>query len=382
MRRREDFFNILKVTLNSHFKNTKRGLIISNFRNNKSFVLLIYDKLNAIISEKPSKQVRSFLKTEYNVDGIFFRKLLVYLYLQASFHTKGLFSNKNKIYFRGISEDEIDNTLIYPCNRKIRIFNFISNEIDVITKTGFPLESIKKEIEIRTKYRSINILPLIEFGDNWYREKIINGTPLARIKKTSYQYHIFKKSSLEILHSLFDPYNQTINANQYLKKSIRKINLECQKILAYEPDIQLIIYKILAIILEKNSNYKDIITLKFSHGDFHHGNIWIENETKNIIIIDWETAGLRTEWYDIITLFGGLREINGIETLLKKIYQNEITELSKLIGKSNFANKVFLVLLEDLQFRIDNLRTTPYKIGILEFKDYCKRLLSSLKIYN
>jgi len=382
MLKREDFFCILQSTLNDHFTkiNSQVAITASNCKN--SYVLYTFDKLNAIISEQTSKQVKEFLKTEYAVEGTLFRKLLVNVYLKAALQTRGLLSNKVKLYLKGVNKNEIQHILIYPCNKKIRIFNFDNNEIDVVSKTGFPSDSIKKEIEFRTKYKSPHIEPIIDHGDNWYRERIIDGTPLARINNLSEEYINLKRKSLDIMYSIAGPYRRSINASDYLSDTIQKIRNLTETAIIYLPSIQHTLDQILKFLNKKLTEFEASISLTLSHGDFHHGNIWHEKTKNNLIIIDWETCDLRTEWYDAVTLFGGLREINGIKHLLKNIYNSDNHELAKLIGEKNFHHKIFLVLLEDLLFRANDVKTSTIDIGVVEFDNYCRRLLNNLLTNN
>ena len=379
---REDFYGILLTTLNAHFSQINSQIAITSSRYKDSNVLHTYDKLNAIISKDPSKEVRAFLKTEYSVEGTLFRKLLVTAYLSAALHTRGLLSNKFKLYSKGFNKNDINHILIYPCNKKIRVFNFKTNEIDVVTKAGFPNDAIKKEIEFRTRHKSLHIEPVIDYGDNWYRERIIDGTPLARINNSSEEYIYFKKESLDILISITESYKTAINASDYIKDIIRKIKSISEPIINHVPSIQNTLEQIETILVGNLSGFDTGIPLTLSHGDFHHGNIWLEKINNNIIIIDWETSNMRSEWYDVVTLFGGLRETIGIDSLLKKILSGENHELSNLLGEKDFSKKIFLVLLEDLLFRADDLKATPLEIGCVEFDIYCKMLLHNLKINN
>lgn len=375
---REDFYDILLRTLNGHFSQINSKITSTKSKHEDLNVLHTYDKLNAIISEHPSKNVRAFLKTEYTVGGSLFRKLLVTAYLNIALHTRGLLSNKSNLFLKGVNKNDIHHFLIYPCNKKIRIFNFKSNEIDVVTKAGFPNDSIKKEIEFRTRHKSLHVEPIIDYGVNWYRERIIDGTPLARINNSSEDYIFLKKKSLNILLSITESSITTINPAVYIKDIICKIKSITVPIIAYLPSIQYTLEQIETILVGKLSGFDTSITLKLSHGDFHHGNIWIEKISNNIIIIDWETCDVRSEWYDVVTLFGGLRETKGIEHLLKKILSGEKHELSKLIREEDLNKIIFIVLLEDLLFRAVDLKTSPLEIGCVEFDNYCKMLLHNL----
>ena len=106
--------------------------------------------------------------------------------------------------------------------------------------------------------------------------------------------------------------------------------------------------------IAKKSKTENVITIGFSHGDLQPGNIWIENKTKKIYIIDWESWGERSIWYDKEVLFGGLRP-GSISTYLK--------------NKKEGADKN-IVILEDILFQLNELNSLPNGSGIKRFNDY------------
>ena len=76
------------------------------------------------------------------------------------------------------------------------------------------------------------------------------------------------------------------------------------------------------------------------------GNIWIENITDKVFIIDWETAKLRSVWYDEFLLYEGLRMPWG----LKKLF-----ELEPSLRK-------YVVILEELLYRLEDACCLPNDI--------------------
>lgn len=378
MVKQEDFFVILQATLNEHFRDCGINIEIAKTKKKDRDVIYIYEKLNAIVAKNPSKEVKEFLKTEYAIKGSFLRKFMVKVYLQLSLHSRGLLSNQAKVYIAGINEVDFTNVLIYPCNKKIRVFNFNRQTVDVIVKEGFPSTSIKKEIEFRVKHMSSHIEPLINFGENWYRERIIDGKPLARIQDSE-KYNNIKRKSLEALRSIADPYKRITNGREYKYKVIQEIKRISDELLVENSSIKNTLEEILKVFDEKLSGFNQAINLTLSHGDFHHGNIWVENSSNKIIIIDWETSAIRTEWYDVFTLFGGLREINGIKGILSRMSKNSCIDFEDFVGFENFKIKVLIVLLEDVLFRLVDLECTPIEIGIRDFEIYSKELLYQLR---
>lgn len=368
MLQREDFFNILRRTLIVAFDTIDISIIDTNGKNVDG-QFLIYSKLNAIISGRHSKQVQQFLSTEYSVNGSLLRRIIVKAYIKFALITNGLISHKLKVYVNKVSPIDYSNILIYPCNKKIRVFYFDRGIVEVFLKEGFPAVSITHEIQNRLKYLSENIEPVIKHGETWYQEKIIEGKPLARISNKSIRYLQLKKKSLEVLRSITAPYQTLANSKNYKDQIIGDIIRTSDILFKDDVSVKNRIQKILGIIEDNISKFDEEITLTLSHGDFHHGNIWIENQTDRIVIIDWETADIRSEYYDVFTLFGGLREIDGI----KKLFSKHAPEIGLFIStfRDRNENLAWLVFLEDLQFRINDIQTVPVEIGLVEFVNYC-----------
>ena len=87
-------------------------------------------------------------------------------------------------------------------------------------------------------------------------------------------------------------------------------------------------------------------------------NIWVENGSDKLYIIDWESWSLRSLWYDRATLYEDLRRTDGIAQYAKR---------RDLVHTT--------VLLEDVIFRLTELTTLPYDYGCKEFDAYIKTLL-------
>lgn len=375
MLQREDFFNILLRTLVVAF-DTRDISIKGPDRKGIAGQFLIYPKLNAIISIGHSKLVKQYLTTEYSVNGSVVRKIIVRAYIKFALFTNGLFSHKIRVYINEAIPIDYSNILIYPCNKKIRVFYFDRGIVKVFLKEGFPTVSIRNEIQNRLKYISENIEPIIKHGETWYQEKVIEGRPLARISNKSNRYLQLKKKSLEALRSITAPYKTLTNSKNYKNKIISDIIRASENIFKDDVRVRKKIQKLLGTIEDNLSSFDENITLTLSHGDFHHGNIWIENRTDRIVILDWESAEIRTEYYDEFTLFGGLREVKGIE----KILSNSNPEIRFIMQNNpdHYENLVWLVVLEDLKFRINEIAALPLEIGQFEFVNYCDSQLHFL----
>ena len=185
MLQREDFYALLPDTLNRYadFLCIEPGGAAVVGKGEKAD-LYVNEKLNAIISAKPSKEVKDYLKTEYSVSGNSIRRSAVSAYLSLA--TTFVRWNAQ----RGLSlagKQGLENILIYPCNKKIRLFDFATGIVFTVLKAGFPDIYIKRETDFRLNAKAGFVPKILNIGDGCYSETIIKkGRPLARIQDSSF----------------------------------------------------------------------------------------------------------------------------------------------------------------------------------------------------
>ena len=340
MIKREDFYEINRKTLETYYENGKREKR-----------LYIYPELNAIVTARPSKAVRQYLYTEYRVSGSPLKRLLVRLYATVLLHSGGLLSAKSI----RLKTDADRDTLIYPCNKKYRVFDFRENRVSVIGKDGFPKDDLLREMVFRTENTADFIPKLLCSNQDGYTETVIDGCPVARAGQ---KLQALCDRAFAIWSEYIGPKTEEISGADYAKeletlltqmknravKRGKKVDISSLDALCEE------LFKVLKAADEK-------ITVGLSHGDLQPGNIWVENGTDKLYIIDWESWQRRSTWYDKATLYEGLRRQDGI---------------AKYAQKRDLIHAT--VLLEDILFRLNELTTLPYDYGCAEFDAYIKVL--------
>lgn len=335
MLEREDFYSINEKTLAAYYG---KGDVKST--------LYVYPQLNAIVTSTPSKSVKKYLLCEYSVRSGFVKRMLVEGYVRLCLNSFGALSSAKTAVESNVSND----TLIYPCNKKYRIFDFDKNTVDVIIKDGFDNSDLKHEIEFRQKKDLPDFVPaLTKVLDQGYSEKIIDGVPLARIADGFEKY---RDDAYKLLAEYSKSTQRTVKAKEYADLLYSEI---CKRVTSKVKDAELL--KKIASAFVKKADATDV-TLCFSHGDFQAGNIWVEKHTSKIYIIDWESWGERSIWYDKAVLYDGLRP-GGIDKYLIK----DIPEVERAI-----------VLLEDMIFCLNELNNLPHDFGIDQFEEYLKKL--------
>lgn len=360
---RENFYSTLEATLNKYFSAQGEDCyrVGNSFEFAKGF---IYTHINAIISKNPSIAVKNFLLTEYTTRN-FYKRLIAIAYINFLLNTRGFFANKKLTSINGayLKSD----ILIYPCNKKIRIFNFKENYVDVVVKDSFPVSYIEKEIVFRQGIVSNHILPIISRSQSSYREKVINGKPLARIVN-DVLYTEYRKLSYKILMKEISNQINIVNTTNYLSG--------LKKILTSKANDQVshIFNATIDILTSYATEYLTEIQVVLSHGDFHHGNIWIENDTNHIFIIDFETCNERSIYYDYYTLFYNLRTYSFDENL-KTVINNAENYESQCLLKSQIA----VVLIEDIVFQTDEIEFFNNEHRLRELLSYHKKIENIIK---
>ena len=341
MLKREDFYTINEKTLKRFFSNST-----------KSTTLYIYPHLNAIVRRCPSKAVKQYIYTEYAVNASLVKKLFVWGYTRLCLNTFGLFAAK-KIK---IPSDISSHTLIYPCNRKFRIFDFDNEIVSVITKSDFSQKSLHNEIEFRTNCKPCDfILPIEAFSDETYSERIIDGIPLARLDAGREN---LERQALEMWREYSKDSRTSIPAPLFAKNLEQQIDSFSEKIKKEKPSVKTeSLNRTVKYYLDiLKSSEKDIETIQ-SHGDLQSGNIWIENKTQQIYIIDWESVQQRSIWYDEAVLHESIRKDHCFDAFAKI---NDIRHTT--------------VVLEELIYRMNELCELPFDYGTDAFNLFINKL--------
>ena len=342
MKKRENFYKINQSTLDK-FYNEKT----------KAKKLFIYPHLNAIVTGSPSKAVTDYLFAEYNVGGNKIKRSLAKMYTKVVINSKGCLSN-GSCRFNGSFNDSM---MIYPCNKKIRVFDFEKGEVRVLVKDGFMADGLLRELEFRRTHNADFILPITSSADEEYTEKIIDGRSIVR---SGDDYSALRDKAWEIWKSYVGggkkicACNYVITLRERFRSMINGLNKPTLDLSSLE-NLEAEIHKILS-----DSDVE--IEVCMSHGDLQPGNIWVESGSEKIYIIDWESVSERSASYDYYALYKDLRRTDG---LLSIADERSVTSS--------------VVLYEDMIYRIEDLSMLPGDVGSAELNLYAKNVLRKIK---
>ena len=340
MLKREDFYAINKNTLKKYYQNSKHEKR-----------LYIYPELNAIVTARPSKVVRRYLYTEFRVNGSYLKRLLVRLYAGVLLNSGGLLATKSL----KIKTDADADTLIYPCNKKYRVFDFKANKVSVLGKDGFPTDNLMREMQFRTNHSATFIPGFLYCDNDGYTEMIIDGCPVAR---TGTRMPELCDRAFAIWSDYIRPYTRQIPMEDYaamLEARIEQLKVQLQNS-GKHMDTQRM-DGVCRALLQQMRCGQNSVPISLSHGDLQPGNIWVENGTDKLYIIDWESWQERSTWYDRATLYDALRRSEGIAEYA-------------ICRDPEHAT----VLLEDVIFRLVELTTLPGDYGRDDFDSYLQML--------
>lgn len=346
MLKREDFYTINEKTLAAFFGT-----------DGEACDLYVYPKLNAIIRKNPSKAVRDYLYTEFDLRCAWYKKVPVWLYVRSCLKSRGHLSQKKIRVAAHVTEDR----LIYPCNRKYRIFDFENKTVSVIVKAGFSNRCLLREIAFRKEHQDAGfILPVIEDSAFGYTERIIDGAPLARRKKN---HDRLKKDALALWQDYGKDTKELVSAKAYAKRLSKEAEeLKKQLKEAGKTINASALEDVCERLFTRMENEEGSVELTLSHGDLQEGNIWIENKTDKIYIIDWESAGIRSTWYDEAVLNEDIRKERRFEDFCRK------DDLSHLT-----------VTAEEVLYRLTELADLPGSYGAASFDQWIEKLLERKK---
>lgn len=374
MLEREPFRDVLIKTINEYYKEVFcKDVIVSTERLDNTIPVYVFLK-PFFVSYRPFPVgLKEFLQSEYNIRGSLVKFIIGKIGVFVALHFYWCFPHSLFFIDKDVKNDKF---FISPCNRTIRFYYYEKDYVDVVVKSGYKSDFIEKQIEFR-KNTDLPFVPkIIDSGNNWYRESIMHGHALARVRDEE----LFQTAFKQVEKALIDisRLNRRIigakdYSSQLIKESLSALN-----------SIDLELEKDLEPVLSKIEITDMRVPLGISHGDLQSGNIWV-NKDKSITIYDWETVSVRSIWFDLIVLYGNIHsgcfsiDIQQIIKNDKRIFLDDDEKEYDEIQKKTIAG---LVALEELVFCLREASqlipefSKKRAIEIIKaFSNYCKTRL-------
>lgn len=374
MMRREDFFEILRQTVEKYYREVwgKEGqLAYSPLPNSQK--LVVNGKLNFISPTPVPPGVKIYLAGEYNLRGSGLKHLAGKAVVQAGSRLPWLGRVRTAYLTRGLLGN---NAFICPQNRSIRIFDYDAMTVDCMVKQGFTHRYFDNQAAFRQAYAYPFVLPMLCRGEDWFREPILLGHPLARVTDPA-DYRRGMEAAFAGMEQLArDTAQQTPPGNYAAALKDKLLSLleqaEMRKHIRRRAALAELVERCVRHILRQRLP----VTTVMSHGDLQTGNIWLDEEKKTWVY-DWETAGRRSIWYDSAVLGCRLRRADGWREFLRPEQYGAMLRLDTNRDYTADERQAIkeLVLLEDIAFYLEDLLELPRDWGTEIFEGFCDRIL-------
>ena len=379
---RENFYAVLFETIENYFRTVHNlDIKVSDKKEENCTKLYVYFLPLFCSSFPMSPGAKEFLYSEYNIRGNLLKYIVGKIGVFVIVHSYGIGAKKR--FYINSTKEIVKNIFIAPCNRTIRFYNFKENYVDCMAKAGYNHDFLDNQLFVRRQFLYEFIPKVLKKGDDWYREEIMHGNALARVRNEA----LYKQSSdtvIEYMRESVADTMQSVSALQYylqLKNELQ--NILCQLDGDIEDDVREMYMSYVDKQMKLFKKADLAIQLCMSHGDLQEGNVWI-NIDGSVTIYDWETAKLRSIWYDPITFF--FRMHSGIDhSNLRAIMSSDNRYRVFDPKKGNYSDDELdliynIVILEDILFNLNEaLQLNHDFIGkrIREISDHFEILMKS-----
>jgi len=358
--KRENIDQIISETLSRSY-----GTKVSVSSEYKKGAFILNPRLNAAIYDCPSRYIVKKVHEWHKVQNNCLYKLLMDMYIVFAFSKHGRFGCKY-IYFDKTLQNA-DMTYIMPGNMKIKVFDFSKMEIKNLLKNGFTHIGYENEKKIKIDPKWNFVLEMKECKSDSYTEDLLEGCSIDRYK---YQNSIDIQSKIKKnILTMQNDFRQTVNTKEYLDERKQAIESKIDNLnnsQNIKDSILQFIKKVTEYVKSRN------IVVSTSHGDLQNGNIFVTNG--DIKVIDWETVGIRSIGYDLLTYYYKFRyrsdyfyRIDSFlydeKTTLEDFYYDEVIPKTEILA---------IYFIEDIEWLIDEtIQTTEKNItdGIKMYAD-------------
>lgn len=374
MMEREPFYEILCQTMILYYKEVeKKEIVFCDKKGKDTDELFLYYTQSFLSGRFPTKSMRDFLYSEYNIRG----SLIKYIAGKAGVflitHSMGLIAKK-RFFVRGISEAD---TFITPCNRSVRFYHFREGYVDCIVKDGYPETYMQNQLRFRLSHNYSFVPKIITYGERWYREKIMYGNALIRVRdKATYLYG--QKITLKYLGEIVKNTLVQIEAGEYietLKKEVKELleHFSVGNASASDKVFGDLFCFIKGILPAEPLQIPTAVT----HGDLQGGNIWVTKD-REIIIYDWETNKRRTVWFDPATLLWKMHADPfslDLESLVSEDEQFLVNDRKKDYTAEEKRVIAWILFAENTIFYLEDLAQLPVEYARIQFNTFCEEIV-------
>lgn len=371
---REDVLAILQKTLQNYYSSRfpEKKIEIGFEKREGAAEFFLVPRIGMILQKNPDKEISQRFYSDYNIRNNIVKNLAAKTLVFASLHFPKLMAIKQRLY---IWPKELvnDKTAISYCNRSIRIFDYQKETTVSIQKDGFTDKFFQNQLQFRRNHNYTFIPELLDSGEQWFEEKIQVGSILARVTDTQ-QYENAQNQALRYMAQLQKDSSEPAQTRTYLSALQKRLETQLQetankKATTCHNEAVQYLHRLCAYL----NTAPETIPTVISHKDLQGGNILVTPQ--RLWIIDWETQGRGSRWFDAITMLYGTRYYGGIRRLVQDVQADALPE--QIGAAEGWSAKQILAvfLLEDLEFYLEDMLELSGTAGSATFDRYMTEIL-------
>ena len=366
---REDVLEILQKTLQGYYTSRypEKQVYVGYEKRPGAAEFFLTPRVGMILQENPPRDVQCRYYRSYNIRNNIVKHVAAKTLVFLGLNFPRMLAMKQRLYVWPKDAVNEKTTFTY-CNRSIRIFDYQNETTVSIQKYGFTDKFFQNQLQFRLKYPYPFIPEILDSGKDWFEEKIYTGCILARVTDEEQ----FCQAQTEILSCVSRVEEDTLelfSAKVYITELCDRLEQMLQRTKDEKATIHVdaarnYVQHIAAFLKESPEQ----IPMVISHKDLQGGNILVTPE--KTWIIDWETQGRGSRWFDAITMLYGTRYYGGIRKLTRDAVADKLTE--QIGPKADWSAKQILAifLLEDLEFYLEDMLELPGIAGSATFDRY------------
>ncbi|MGM0574762.1 MAG: phosphotransferase [Myxococcota bacterium] len=254
--------------------------------------------------------------------------------------------------------------VVVPGNQRVRIFDFGSGRSRVLLKEGFDAGTMRNEIAVRGDGAAGPFPPIVAHGGDgaWFEEPLVDGWAVPRCPPGVDR----AARTREALRRL-DRWTRSATRQVAASEHAADVHALARALAAevgarYGRDMEDV--EALLDRLTVEASRTRTIRLARTHGDFQAGNLLVPRSGGPVMILDWEHAGERTRWYDVLVLGLGIRFAAGRSARLRAfVLGDDVPEGLPPEAEDPAWRRLHVawLLLEDLVFHLAQGLTGPYR---------------------
>ncbi len=366
---RENVFEILQQTIQTYYTQRfpEQNVSVGYERKDGAAEFYLIPQLGMIMQKKPSREIRKHYYDAFNIRKNPIKWIVAKVLVFSALHFPKQLSTHRRLY---VWPKNVVNakTLYSYCNRSIRIFDYEKGTTVSIQKNGFTDKFFQNQLQFRQHHTYQFIPELLDSGENWFEENIYTGKVLARVTDAQ-QYVQAQQLTLDYIEQLQSDTLEIVSTQVYVSKLCRKLRsmLQCAeqiKKVTYSGQAGTYVQQLERFLQEVPKQLPVVI----SHKDLQGGNVLVTSE--RLWIIDWETQGKGSRWFDALTMLYGTRYYGGIRRLMRDALLNSLPEQIGVTDNWSAKQILAIFLLEDLEFYLEDMLELPGTAGSTTFDRY------------